>query len=55
MKETMEKCPCQEKLYQDKDTGKHLQMLYKSMASGKMGYFYWYVKLGDWKRKVAND
>lgn len=55
MKETMEKCPCQEKLYQDKDNGKHLQMLYKSMASGKMGYFYWYVKLGDWKRKVAND
>lgn len=54
MKEAMEKCPCQEKLYQDKDNGKHLQMLYKSMASGKMGYFYWYVKLGDWKRGILN-
>lgn len=55
MKEILEECPCKGKLYQDKDNGKHLQMLYKSMVSGKMEYFYWYVKLGDWKRKVAND
>ena len=52
MKEILEECPCQRKLYQDKDNGKHLQMLYKSMESGKMGYFYWYVRAGDLKRRI---
>lgn len=47
----MEKCSHQEELYLDKDNPRYLQQMYKSIKSGKSGYFYWYVKLGDWKRK----
>ena len=51
IKKTMERCSHQEELYLDKDIPRYLQQMYKSIKSGKSGYFYWYVKLGDWKRK----
>lgn len=52
MKKTLEVCPKKEKLYLDKGNGRYLQMLYKSIKTGKMNYFYWYVKLGDFRRKL---
>ena len=52
MKGTIDRCPYKEELYQDNDNPKHLKHLYKSVASGKTGYFYWYVWLADFKRKV---
>lgn len=53
MKEVIERCLCKNKLYQDRDNGKHLQMLYKSIKTRNMGYFYWYVRLSDFKRKIG--
>lgn len=52
MKEIISTCPHIDKLYQDSDNSKHLQVLYKSIACGKMWYFYTYVRLGDLKRKI---
>lgn len=54
MRETMERCEHKECLYLDEDNPRHLQQMYKSIVSGKVGYFHWYVKLGDLKRKVQN-
>lgn len=55
MKEIISTCPHRDKLYQDSDNSKHLQMLYKSIISGKMRYFYAYVRLGDLKRKIRGQ
>ena len=55
VKKIMERCSHQEELYLDKDNPRYLQQMYKSIKSGKSGYFYWYVKLGDWKRKRKID
>ena len=52
MKKTIDRCPGKEDLYLDNENVRHLQMLYKSIETGKMGYFYGYVRLGDLKRKI---
>lgn len=52
MKEIIKRCPHKEELYQDSDNPRHMKMLFKSINTGNMGYFYWYVRLGDLRRKI---
>ena len=52
IKETIDRCPNKGELYSDRDNGKYLRELYKSIEKGNMKYFYLYVKLGDIKRKM---
>ena len=53
IKDTINRCPYKNELYQDVDNPKHLRQLFKSVKNDCVGYFYWYVRLGDFKRKIA--
>ena len=53
IKDTINRCPYKNELYQDVDNPKHLRQLLKSVKNDSVGYFYWYVRLGDFKRKIA--
>lgn len=53
MKETINRCPYKEELYLDTDNPKHLRQLFRSIDTGRMKYFYYYVRLGDLKRKIV--
>lgn len=52
MEEVIRECPSTDKLYQDCDNPKHLQVLYKAMKTGKAIWFYRYVRMSDLKRKI---
>lgn len=52
IKDTINRCPYKNELYQDGDNPKHLGQLFKSVKSDRVGFFYWYVRLGDLKRKL---
>ena len=52
MKETIDRCPYKEELYQDDDNPRHLMQLYKSINNKRMNSFYNYVKLGDIIRRL---
>ena len=43
IKETIDRCPNKGELYSDRDNGKYLRELYKSIEKGNMKYFYLYV------------
>ena len=52
IKDTVNRCPYKNELYQDVDNPKHLRQLFKSVKNDCAEYFYWYVRLGDFKRKL---
>lgn len=52
MKEIINQCPNKDRLYDDQDNPKHLKVLYKTINSGRLQYFYRYVWLSDLKRKI---
>lgn len=53
IEEVIEDFPYKDKLYDDPDNGRHLKMLYKTIVTGKVKYFYSYVKASDMKKKVT--
>lgn len=52
MKEIVGRCPHKDRLYLDSDNPKYLKQMYKSIKTEKMEYFYFYVKMGDLRRKI---
>ena len=52
MKKIIMGCPYKEKLYKDNDNPKYLRQLFKSVNSGRMEFFYYYVKIGDIQRRI---
>jgi len=52
MKKIIMGCPYKEKIYKDNDNPKYLRQLFKSVNSGRMEFFYYYVKIGDIQRRI---
>lgn len=52
MKKVIQEFPHKEKIMDDRDNPRHLRELYKTIQTGKCKYFYRYVWLSDFKKKL---
>lgn len=55
MKQIISKCPYKEEIYVSEDAAVYMKCLYKTVSTGHVNWFYWYVKLSDWKRKILGQ